>query len=303
MHSDKPIHFALRHRIINSPNPGSKANLLPDGSWANLVVLGDPIDQSQMGSESWWPTAMSPAVRSKFLRRVVTEGMVLPILTATCFALLTEMYTNPSGENDYRPRLNYRSSPITDFGIAAGSARVHDQDRLAYYQPSEKNFRRGQDPDEHYWLYFTTIRGENIILDCAMFTFNMCLVVTDEPYVPPGVSLGCSPAYFGERKLAQITPDLQTERKRVSALRDPLLQSLALCNQDGFRKGELDTLSAFMESVSGKAPTQEEVHLAASLCFANCSLLEWGLDQNEPEQVHDEDEWFSHFVRHARKDR
>jgi hypothetical protein len=216
---------------------------------------------------------MSPAVRTKLLRRVIHEGMVLPILTATCFALLTEMYTNPSATGDYRPRLNYRSSPITDFGIVAGSVNVQNQDRLAYYQFSEKDFQKGQDPNEHYWLYFTTIRNENIILDCAMFTFNMCVVVIDEPYMPPGMGMGCSPAYFGEGEFAQITPDLQAERKRVSALRDPVLQSLALRNQDGFRKKEVDALSAFMEGVSGKAPTEEEVCFSASLCFANCDLL------------------------------
>ncbi|KAJ6582815.1 hypothetical protein B0H10DRAFT_900269 [Mycena sp. CBHHK59/15] len=41
--ADMPTHPALAHAIYNSPNPGSHPAQFPDGSAANLILLGDPI--------------------------------------------------------------------------------------------------------------------------------------------------------------------------------------------------------------------------------------------------------------------
>ncbi|KAJ6581487.1 hypothetical protein B0H19DRAFT_1115429 [Mycena capillaripes] len=236
VHNDKPPHPGLSHTILNAPNPGCHPVGFPDGSAAKLVVLGDPVQMpNDFGSHKWWPHAMSPNVRGKMFRRISREGYVLPAVMSVCLALLSEMYTttavsaadSPDGKPQIRTRLTYKSSPIADFGIAAGSADVKSQDKLAYWQPgaeaedTDASFFRGQDPNDHYWIYFTTIRGEDVLLDCSMFTFNMCLMVHAEPYLfsrmPP---LDFAPAFFRERQTSSSTPDLYVERKRVSVLRD-----------------------------------------------------------------------------------
>ncbi|KAJ7429189.1 hypothetical protein FB451DRAFT_1071222 [Mycena latifolia] len=130
---DKPPHPAMTHVIVNSPNPGSHPTGLPDKSAANLVLLGDPLDQpTETGSEKWWPSAMIPNVRGKLLRRIVREGYALSVATSICLALFAEMYTTtfvstvdspPRRAREARP-LDVQSSPIADFGVVAGSVDV-----------------------------------------------------------------------------------------------------------------------------------------------------------------------------------
>ena len=52
--------------------------------------------------------------------RIRREGHLLSILTALYVVLLGEMYTTTSGSRStlVRKRLQYRTSPIADFGIA-----------------------------------------------------------------------------------------------------------------------------------------------------------------------------------------
>ena len=88
-HPDKPLSPGLTHTIINSPNPGTSATVFPNGSAANLLLLGEPIQKTEMGSQKWWPSAASPKVRSKMFRRICREGYLLPNLVAVCIALLT----------------------------------------------------------------------------------------------------------------------------------------------------------------------------------------------------------------------
>jgi hypothetical protein len=159
------VHPVFLHQIVNNPNPNCPpVNFFPFDDWAGKpVILGDQIS-SPPGTEEWWPTTI-PTVRSKLFRRIVREGYVLPILTAVCIALLAEIYTTTSGSSavgdskQRRARLRYLSSPIADFGVAVGSARVINQDKLAYFRLSDGALIRGQDPDQHYWIYFTTVRG------------------------------------------------------------------------------------------------------------------------------------------------
>ncbi|CAL1708046.1 unnamed protein product [Somion occarium] len=187
MTATKPIHPALQHKIINDVNPYVTPTQLPDGWEAKLVMIDDTqAPRPFLDHMDWFPLAYSPKVAGKMFRRIALSGYVLPILTAVASAILAEMYTTTSGagSSERRVRLKYRSSPISDFGIATGSAVVTPQDRLAYYRQSDGSIFWGQDPDDHYWLYFTTTRGEEVLLDCAMFPFNMCQMVDSTPYVP-----------------------------------------------------------------------------------------------------------------------
>ncbi|KAL1745804.1 hypothetical protein HDZ31DRAFT_35579, partial [Schizophyllum fasciatum] len=43
MHPNRPINPGLTHEILNSPNPGALPTAFPDGSSANLIMLGNRI--------------------------------------------------------------------------------------------------------------------------------------------------------------------------------------------------------------------------------------------------------------------
>ncbi|KAF7314635.1 hypothetical protein MKEN_00937200 [Mycena kentingensis (nom. inval.)] len=225
-HEQKPKHPALLHTIHNAPNPDVPPVGLPDGSAARLVVLGDPIQADSGGMSHlrhWFPQAASDAVCRKLFRRIQFEGSNLPILVAICLVILSEIYTTKADLENRTPRIRlaYKSSPIADFGIVAGSVRVTPQDQLAYFNPAdpEEILMRGQNPDDHYWLYFDTIRGETVTLDFGMYTFNNCLSVR-----PPRNfqhDINWAPALFLNREIYKATPYLYTERRRVSFLRSP----------------------------------------------------------------------------------
>jgi hypothetical protein len=159
------------HKVLNQPNPDAHPVGFPDGSAAKLILLGDEVPLLDIGFPAWWPTAISDKVRSKLVRRLIRQGYVLPILMSVCLVLLAVMYTtdavpasaSPDGKAKRRIRLRHKTSPIADFGVAHGSADVKIQDKFAYLNVADMSFSKGQDPDDHYWIYFTTITGQ----DCA----------------------------------------------------------------------------------------------------------------------------------------
>ncbi|KAJ7643762.1 hypothetical protein FB45DRAFT_736580 [Roridomyces roridus] len=284
----KPTHPALRRTIINSPNPGSPATVFPDGSAANLVMLGDFINPIQLASSAWWPTALSDKVRRNMMRRIVREGYALPVATSICLALLSGMYTTtfvPSSNVKLRrrTRLSYKSSPIADFGVATGSVDVKPQDELAYLDASDLSFRGGQEAKEHYWVYFTTIRGENIILDCSMFSLNMCVCVDTYQYLPKDEPsngpLNFAPAVFSGRDMRQYAPKMHKERKRMSVLRNADLQRIIAESADGgFYHDDIPLVRGFMEALSGRPVPLEEVELTMNVAARSTRILTTVLD-------------------------
>jgi hypothetical protein len=225
---------------------------------------------------------MSKEVRTKLFLRFRREGYVLPIITAVCLALLTEMYTATPNGDQHRARLMYRSSPINDFGIAKGRAHVASQGRFGYMQLNERRMFKGQDPDDHYWIYFTTLKGDDVVLDCAMFTFNVFTSVFDAPYLPtPGgispktVPTTVVPAIFGSREIGRNTPALQSERERFSVLRNSDLHTAvehANENAELF-DSDIKTVYTFMESVAGRSLTPAERILFIALFYDHCEEL------------------------------
>jgi hypothetical protein len=278
MHPDVP-HPGLDHKILNSPNPGSGDIVqFPNGTCAKLVVLGDKIDHAtHIGeSEQWWPTAVSPQVRSKLYRRIVVEGFVLPIVLATCIAMVSEIYTTtavPSSETPQqftgarRVRLCHNRLPISDFGVAKGSARVTPQDRIAYYNIDENTFMMGQDPLDHYWIYFFTVSGEEYFLDCGMMTFNLCMMVRGEPYCKhalPTNELPFVPAYFyGEenRRLMPVTELTGWKpRERFSILRNSEIP-IEMPGFMEYTNQETEVICSLMDRIAGRTCTALEKKL------------------------------------------
>jgi len=228
-HPPDGVHFAVNHRILNNPSPDTPPVVLPGGYEARLVILGDEIPMSVDMIKEWWPDAPAPRVASKLQRRITRGGNLLPVNIAICIALLSEIYTTDSSQDSKpRIRLAYKSSPIADFGIVVGDAIVQPQDRLAYYDSTTGNITIDQTPHEHSWIYFTTIRGEDIFLDCGMFHFNSCVCVSTEGYCPREVSemFPAVPALFYDREMRNGVPGMPwKERRRFSVLRNENLQT------------------------------------------------------------------------------
>ncbi|KAK7691694.1 hypothetical protein QCA50_005094 [Cerrena zonata] len=301
----KPPHPAFTSTIVNNANPDVPAIEFPDGWCARLLMLDDtrPMDPiTQPDPTTWFPLAQSAKVASKLFRRIVYSGYLLPILTSVATAILTEMYTTTSGvdaPDDRRIRLRYRSMPISDFGIAAGSVRVTSQDRLAFMKKSDGRITRGQDPDDHYWLYFTTAKGEEVILECGMFPFNMCEVVDTDPYVPlsmptypqSDVRIGFAPSFLIERVIRKNTPTLHTERKRLSMLRNPGLQNAVKAFAQAYRDqgdsgiplsdANTKPFYDYMEAISGRSLNSVEKSVYRRLTPVHCFSMHYILCHQE----------------------
>lgn len=255
MSSIQPLHSAICHRIVNSPNPGSTPYPFPDGDAANLVLLGDPLDTHVQDLRQWWPTGITDKVRHKLFRRIVRQGYVLPNVTAIAFALLSTIYTTAPDSQSTRIRLQTGTKLIADFGIVKGSARVTNQDKLAYLMFDEEGemvFEKGQDPNDHYWLYFTTISGEDVFLDCAMFTFNMCLLVASRPYINDVPCPDYVPAVYMNKEMSHTVPGkLHIERQRFSFLRHTGIHDAA--THPAFGEEQLISVATYMQQIAGGA--------------------------------------------------
>lgn len=222
-----PQHPAILHRIINAPNPipwGAAEHIPGTGDKAILVRLGDPIPEQQGNTLNWWPMAASINVCGKLYRRIMLEGWAFHTHFATAFALLDQFCAY--GEF----RLRCRTSPISDFGLAHGSFRATEENQLAYIL-LDGTVRRGQNPNDHWWIWFKTARGEELILDFGTFTWNLAVMVHVANHMK-GTPLVWAPATFINRNLAGVPgiEILYTEDRRLSVLRDPELGHLATNN-------------------------------------------------------------------------
>ena len=267
-HPDKPLHRALTRAIVNAPNPRQPTSKLPDGSAAKVVLLGRPIPESEINTRKWWPSADSNMARSKLFRRILREGFIVPIVTAIAVSLLTEIYTTTyvpasisvDGKATPRVRLQHRKSPLTDFGIAKGVADVKPQDKLAYIH--DKSFSKGQDPNDHYWLYFTTLNGEEITIELNMYTFNFGMLVDTRPCSSclDLSSIQHVPAFFRDKEIADSAPDIAEERERFSVLRNTNLQKVAMSSNpaEPLDESSLKLIYKFMDALAGRKCTEGE---------------------------------------------
>ncbi|TFK18023.1 hypothetical protein FA15DRAFT_649933 [Coprinopsis marcescibilis] len=287
LHPERPRHPAQMHKIVNSPNPSNSCVCkFPDGTSANLILLGDPCSEElfMLNPAQWWPTAETPRIRNKLAQRFVAENYLLPAVVAVSFALLAEIYTTTADANgNRRIRLQYKSSPIADFGIARGSVDVKSQDRFAYYNVADESFMFGQDPNDHYWIYFTTIRGEEILLECGMFVFNMCLMVTNlGPYLKHGLPpITTVPAHLVAREHRQVSVRLHYEKERFSVLRDPELQEAVRYSRRFIPSAHTAKICRFMEKVAGRPHTSIEKKLVMLWAIDDCEVMSMNLVSRE----------------------
>ncbi|KIL66724.1 hypothetical protein M378DRAFT_197294 [Amanita muscaria Koide BX008] len=248
----KPFHPALTHDIvIREYRP--HLNGVP-------IILGKRIPEDEFTLAKWCPGLPTDSARRKLFQRILHEGYTLPILMSISMALLAGIYTTKtvrevSGNVRRGVRLMYRGSPISDFGIAKGSLNVQDKNRLVYFKETPLHFllSRGQDPNEHYWLYFKTIRNEEVIVDLATSMFNLGSQVKVDPYVPGKFPTNSfAPALFQEGRVAENVIGAHRERERFSVLRNDDLHAIA-SHATGYRVTwfEADDMWDFMDTVAG----------------------------------------------------
>lgn len=289
----RPVHPALRHEIVSSPNPGAHPCAFPDGSSALLVFLGAPMPQARALSQpgEWWPSAINRREQDKLIRRFQAEFYLLPSIIACLFGIVAEVYstayTSPNAadkKHQRRVRLKYGSSPIADFGIVKGRADVKAQDRFAYFSMTDAEFIPGMDPNDHYWMYFTTAAGEDIFLDCGMSTYNFDLGVETKTHVKRALPsyITIAPAFLMDREIKRAMPNLLTESERFSVLRDAKLEgAIRHIAGVGLTDSDADILWEFMDKVAGRECSEVEKELVGGWCMKSCGAFERCLDVRE----------------------
>jgi hypothetical protein len=278
----RPLHPAIMRKIVNNPIPNDDFEIV-NGVATNPVVLGEPIRMDQMIGRAWWPSAISDQMRRELFWRIMREGHSVQVLLSILISLMAEMYTtnhdpekaptkDPAEEqfsHNKRFRLQSGSNAVIDFGICKGEADVKEGDTLGYFTDFPRDptkFIRGQDPKDHYWIYFKTIR-EEFTLDLCMFTFNFGLCVRATQYQPhhfPGApEINDVGAFFLTREYRRDTPKLQWETERFSVLQNEELWNTVRTRN--FREADTGALISFMDLVTSRPSTRQE----------QCFLISW----------------------------
>ena len=101
---------------------------------------------------------------------------------------------------------------------------VANQDWLVFHNITANYFQKGQDPNDHHWIYFTTLKGEDVFFDGCMYAFNFSMVIADMgPYTKHGgieSAFKFTAGFFWDREIKRNTPKLMEERQRFSVLRN-----------------------------------------------------------------------------------
>ena len=262
-------HPALSHTIVGALKRIRQAN----GTPCTVISLGDPVsfDELVKKPEAWWPQYLSAIDARRLRDRITREGNTLLINTALCVALLAELYTTTSDPDakrqdwqfHHRTRLTVSSCPIADFGIVAGSVNGPGVGQLAYYDTQTKSTTYGQDPNDHYWVYFTTIRGEVLYLDCGLYTLIPGDVLKADPYVADHLTerFMLIPAFLRDSVARKTMTNIHTERSRTSVLKNTEIVEALMRNQREFEKENGELYSQFMQGICGKETSARDKRL------------------------------------------
>ncbi|KXN84659.1 hypothetical protein AN958_12037 [Leucoagaricus sp. SymC.cos] len=82
-------------------------------------------------------------------------------------------------------------NPIYDFGTCKEKiqGKTHRVQVWTYHDSKTNTDHTLKDPDNHYWIHFTTITGEKITFGCSSSSFGMEVFVDAEPLV---LKMGCT---------------------------------------------------------------------------------------------------------------
>jgi hypothetical protein len=295
-------HPALSHVITGGLKRIRQAN----GTACTVISLGEPVSFGELVKkpEAWWPRYTSAIDARRLRDRITREGNTLLVSTAICVGLLAELYTTTSDADakrqdwqfHHRTRLTVKSCPIADFGIMAGSVSGPGIGQLAYYDTQAKSTTYGQDPNDHYWIYFTTIRGEVLYLDCGLYTLSPGDVLKADPYVADHLTerFTLIPAFLRDSVSRKTTVNIHTERSRTSVLKNTEILEALMRNQREFEKANGELYSQFMQGISGKETSARDkrlitpfVQVTRAQIRANLLNERWKAYPSEPTMVSD----------------
>jgi hypothetical protein len=158
-----------------------------------------------------------------------------------------------------------------------------------------------------------------------MFTFNMCLMATADPYIPnnspepyfPPGGIPFAPAYFRSREIARNALELHAERKKVSVLRNTDLHRAVMYEgEQFFDYGGPEILFDFMENLSGREMTHSDQEITLAFYFLTSKILQYTLTtsswqnfpanpqlgiEGDPGELDDMDEKSDDMWKHMKK--
>ncbi|KAF9446355.1 hypothetical protein P691DRAFT_733474 [Macrolepiota fuliginosa MF-IS2] len=281
--SDFYLHPVFRHKILRAPAPGARKATPSENTLHHNVVLGEKhnVGLSRIPDPAklsiWW-RGKPPLVSIKLYLHALRETFILEITVTISLLLLSEVYsthlsrgTSEGGPKTWkhRPcfRLEYGHSPVSDFGICKGRIRgkTNRVQTWTYYEPKTNTRTTVLDPDNHYWLYFRTIKGEEIILDCCSYSYGM------ETCVDASGCIKCLPSMFRHHGSARTPANFRTaqdadrqlytlvEEKRFSVMHNTKLhKALSWEVFGGRREDQHAIVREFMTELQGKPVTLEQ---------------------------------------------
>lgn len=198
------------------------------------------------------------------------------------------------------------------------------------------SFQKGQDPNDHYWIYFTTLGGSDVFFDGCMYVFNFTKVVADVgPYTKHGgleSAFKIAPAFFCDREIKHDTPKFMEERQRFSVLRNTDLHEAMngtveemIGGPSAYKEKYSKIICDFMDKVAGRTCSDVEkdvlvrfathdrctmamnIHYEEYLRFPESPLLGIDVDPGEvgrpPPQVEGNEKWWRSLKRLSQKQR
>jgi hypothetical protein len=139
--------------------------------------------------------------------------------------------------------------------------QIAPEDALAYkFADNRAPPIRIQDPNAHYWIYLTTAKGEELILDCGLLPFNIWRMIDSDVYrLSSDESQNPAPCYFCTTEQDPSSSHKHIEHRRHSVLHDTDLAKIITTSTPD----EVETMTQmllFLERVTGGSIlTQDEL--------------------------------------------
>ena len=212
---------------------------------------------------------------------------------------------------------------------------VANQDRLVFHNIPTNSFWKGQDPNDNYWIYFTTLKGEDVFDGC-MYAFSFSMVISDMgPYTKHGgikSAFKFTPGFFWDREIKRNKPKLMEERQRFSVLRNTDLDEAMhetveemMAGPSAYKEKYSKIICDFMGKVAGRTCSDVEKDVLVRFATGDRCIMamnirseehlrfpespQLGIDINPgemgrmPPQVEGDEKWWRSFKRLTQKQR
>ncbi|KAJ3574389.1 hypothetical protein NP233_g1795 [Leucocoprinus birnbaumii] len=284
-------HPAHSRKILDAPVPKVRRASRSSQVLNHTVVLGEEhkgMDTS-FGLVHWNQHDIKFVDIFKIYYQTLREITIPEMTTAICMTLLAEIYSTDyasltDSTNGPKPcfRLEFGQSPISDFGICRGKIQSKRScvQVWSYYDPRDDVRHTLTDPNNYYWIYFKTIRGDLITLDCCSYSFGMESFVDAGPYIGKlpsyvrSVESARIPAFFHTSQEEHRRPYHLVEEKRISVMHNKRLHS-ALSTRTPHTENlmQAEIIREFYDEVIGRKCTDKEAGKVKSYRMHSTAVL------------------------------